>query len=193
MGQELKAGMITHCHFASSVTITSTRSGSQNSLGRWKKRTMSRGSSICSRGISSAQSTLSGLTGMNFLLRDNNRKFSCIEYIKLLPPAPLMSVSIKEYKHNRTNSQNATFHMWCDIIGKDTGSGMEYIKDSLKLRVLGTEKRIVDGVELTEIRSSAKLDKAEFCKLMEATQLLAHQLNIILPYPDDYRMLMENA
>lgn len=130
---------------------------------------------------------------MLYLLRDNNRKFACIEHIKTIPAAPLMSVQIKEYKHNRTSSQNNTFHMWCDIIGKDTGSGMEYIKDSLKLKVLGTESRVVDGVTLTEIRSSSKLDKAEFCKLMNATEMLAHQLNIILPYPDDFRMMMETA
>ena len=125
-----------------------------------------------------------------FFILDKQRKFNCIEYIKLLPETPIMGVRIDEFKLNRTKAQNSTFHWWCDIIGKETGSGMEYIKDSLKLRVLGTCNREVDGVILTEIRSSAKLEKHEFCKLMEATEVLAHSLKIVLPYPDDFKLAM---
>ena len=123
---------------------------------------------------------------MLFLIKDNKRKENCIEFIHAIPVIPLSSVEIKEYKKNRTLAQNRTFHGWCDVIAKETGNNLEYIKDSLKLKVLGIEKRIVDGVELTEIRSTARLDVSEFRKLLEATQVLALSLDIKLMIPDDY-------
>ena|SRR3990167_2944918 len=125
---------------------------------------------------------------MQYVILDEARRKNCMDYIKSLPLKPLIGVAVKEFKLNRSNAQNNTFHWWCEIIGKETGHGQEYIKDTLKLKVLGTERRIINGVELTEIKSSSKLDVHEFSNLLAATEVLAHSLNITLPYPDEYKL-----
>lgn len=178
-------------HFAEAVTDTSTQSENYPFTRILREQGLSQIISALYREILGQRYRLSGKTDMRYLLTGEARKLDCIEHIKKIQTYPLIEVTIKEHKKNRSRAQNDTFHWWCDIIAKDIGTTQEYIKDSLKLKVLGTERRTVDGVELTEIRSSAKLEKAEFCRLMNATELLAHELNITLPYPDDYKIAME--
>ena len=93
------------------------------------------------------------------------------------------AVLIEPWKKIRTSAQNRTFHGYCHIIAKEIGEDIEYVKDKLKLAVFGVQERELNGNILRELRSSASLDTKEMAKLIEATEMLAANLNITLPFP----------
>lgn len=91
------------------------------------------------------------------------------------------AVSIDPYEKVRSNQQNKLFHKLCAIIGDETGTSKDYIKDKLKLAVFGIQERELDGKILRELVSTASLDVGQFNQLIDATYVLGKELNINLP------------
>lgn len=123
-----------------------------------------------------------------------------IKHIKSLPLHKRMLVDIKEYRKNRTNSQNRLMWKWYGIIGDHVGMKPEEIHECMKARVLGVEEYTLprfflgkdQGVprKLLRPKSSTALNTKEMSEFMNAIEVLARSLDIVLPYPDDYNYAM---
>jgi hypothetical protein len=127
---------------------------------------------------------------MYFVITSKEQRAKAAEYVAKLRANPIMIVEVKEYKKNRSTSQNRLLWMWYGIIAKDQGNTPEELHEAMKVRVLGVERKVVAGQELIMPKSSTKLTTAEMTSFLEAIEALARQLNIILPRPDDYMYAM---
>ena len=121
-----------------------------------------------------------------FILRDAQRRKACIDWIAACDFAPLLGVRIEAYKQNRSLAQNNTYHMWKEIIAKETGNSLEDMHDLFRLKFLGMVEKTVMGTKIKTLRSTTSLTVDEFMLFMTKIEMLARQLNIILPYPDNY-------
>ena len=126
-----------------------------------------------------------------FVIRTEADRLRCIDAIRDMPLYPVQQVKISDYKRNRTAEQNAAFHVWTKTIADHTGYTLDEVKDKLVLAVFEPEVRTVnvkrhgkmEEVTLIERRSTANLTVEEFCRLQDATMMIAHTLNISLqPY-----------
>lgn len=124
---------------------------------------------------------------MLFVLIDEPRRQDCISFIKALTLTTKQSVEIKKYKKNRSLAQNRTYWLWLGIIGEFNGDSPEDLHELFKLRFLGHEEKTIMGESVTLVRSTAKLTTLEFGEYLVKVEMLAKQLGIVLPYPDDYR------
>lgn len=126
-----------------------------------------------------------------FLIRTESDRLRCIDAIRDMPLYPVQQVKIGDYKRNRTAEQNSAFHAWVKNIADHTGYTDEEVKDKLVLATFDPIIRTVnvrrgdkvEEVTLIERRSTANLTVEEFCRLQDATMIVAHTLNISLqPY-----------
>lgn len=129
----------------------------------------------------------------SFIIRegDEDRRNRAVEFLRMLKLGRDMQVEIREYRRDRSLAQNRLMWMWHTIIGKELGYDPEEIHDMVKVRVLGVERKSVQSdhgemVELIVPKSTAKLKVAEMTKFLEAVELLASSLGIVLPHPDIY-------
>lgn len=136
---------------------------------------------------------------MRFILNSSEVVKNCISALTQVNTDKPMIVTIKEYKKNRSNSQNNLYWEWLTIISKDTGFTKEELHDRLRLQFLGTTEREVnykiDGkvqkVTLKEIKSTTELNTKEFTDYLEKIEATAGIMDIILPHPQDYYIAME--
>jgi len=137
---------------------------------------------------------------MRFIINDNRRLSDAIQYIAGLPDKT-WQIDVKEYKPNRSNSQNNLLWMWYEVISAYTGDTKEELHDKFKTKFLGVvEKEIVfrdeSGEIQTEIlrrpRSTTTLTTKEFTEFLEKIELtvMAAFPGFILPKPDDYKYAM---
>jgi len=126
-----------------------------------------------------------------FVIRNEADRLRCIDTIRDMPLYPVQQVKISDYKRNRTAEQNSAFHAWTAIIADHTGYTDEEVKDKLVLATFEPIIRTVqvrrggkvEEITLVERRSTANLTVEEFCRLQDATMIVAHTLNISLqPY-----------
>lgn len=125
-----------------------------------------------------------------FILIDEQRRQRAIDFIKMLSIKRPMMIEIKEYRKNRSNAQNRTYWMWVHIIAEHYGYEDEELHEALKSRLLGTEGRNVFGESVLVTKSTRKLTTAEFADYLGKIEILADELQIRLPKPDDYRFAM---
>jgi hypothetical protein len=126
-----------------------------------------------------------------FILRDEARRQNAIEFIRQMNIAHKpFSVEIKEYRKNRSNSQNRLLWSWYRILSKDTGHTEKELHEEFKVRFLGVEERIVYDQRLIMPKSSADLKVEEFTRFLEGVEMVAERMGIKLPIPDDYRYAM---
>lgn len=122
---------------------------------------------------------------MRFIICDSERLANCLNHISNLPLDGDFVVEIS--KKRRSLNQNALFHKWIGIIADHCGYGTDEMKSIIKEKALG-KKEVTDPFtgEIKEIEiSSASLDKAQFSKLMNETQLIAMNLGLTLPSPEE--------
>lgn len=127
---------------------------------------------------------------MFFILKADEYKNNCIEFIKSLCAGDGLCVEVKPYKKNRSVRQNNTMWMWYSVLSKHTGIDPEDLHDEMKARVLGWTTKIIQGQEREVLKSTTKLSTNEMAKFMTAIEALAMELNVQLPMPQDYGYIM---
>lgn len=110
---------------------------------------------------------------------------NCINTVKSLPLG--YEVVIRKADKKRTNQQNRLmWGPWFETLAAFTGSTKEELHDIFKVRFLGVKKRVVDGVELIEPKSTTELSKEEFSDYMAKIEATALVMGCTLPAPDYY-------
>lgn len=98
---------------------------------------------------------------------------------------------VGRYKHKRSLSQNALFHVWCREIalhfaerGADVNE--ESMKELLCYKHLGTEDRVVNQTVITgQVRQTSKLDTGEMTELLEKVLAWALDHGVKVSNPPD--------
>lgn len=124
---------------------------------------------------------------MRFIICDSQRLQNCVNHISNLPLDADFVVEIK--KRPRTIPQNKLFHKWITIIADHCGYDADTMKSIIKEKALG-KKEVTNPFteEITEVEiSSASLDKEQFSRLMNETQMIALNFGLTLPSPEDLR------
>lgn len=94
-------------------------------------------------------------------------------------------VEIKPYVRKRTNSQNALYRKWIDIIAIENGDDNDDVHDAFLKKFCPMKTKTVLGEEI-EIRSTTLLDTKEMSEYMTRVEAFAGSfLNITLPHPED--------
>jgi len=127
---------------------------------------------------------------MFFILKNETIRQNAALFVKGLEANGYYCVEIKEYKPNRSLAQNRLLWSWYNVIKKETGNDPEDLHEEMKVRILGVEEKERAGVKLIVPKGSRWLSTKEFTMFLEAVEMLANQLGIILPYPTDYDFIM---
>lgn len=126
---------------------------------------------------------------MRFLLIDDIRKQNAINFILATNTNSGYCVEVRPYKKRRSLLQNNTAHMWLDVIDKERGevedTTKKEIKESLGLFTIEEFK----GCQYRQWISTKDLTVKQMIEFMEAIEIVANSLNILLPYPDDIKYL----
>lgn len=123
---------------------------------------------------------------MFFIVKDEQKRAQVIQAIQAMSLNKAMCVEVKEYRKNRSNSQNRLMWSWINIIADFVGETAENVHESFKQKLLGTVRRKIMGDEITLARSTTALTTTEFTEYLERIEQAAHILQINLPRPDDY-------
>ncbi len=127
---------------------------------------------------------------MFFIIKDETRRDSVINAVRMLNISNPVSVEIKEYKKNRSTSQNRMYWKWVNVLADYQGYASEEMHEVLKQSLLGTIQRKIMGNEYLIAKSTSKLTTVEFSSYLERIEELAGKLQISLPKPDDYMLAM---
>lgn len=96
-------------------------------------------------------------------------------------------IEVKEHKKARTNSQNALYWKWLEIMGDHFGYTKDEMHEELASRFLGmVERTTIGGRNIIEPFSTTKLSTKGFTDYMDKIQMLAVNQGITLPQPDYY-------
>ncbi len=121
---------------------------------------------------------------------DESKRNQVIEAIKVMGIKKPISVEIKEFRKNRTLSQNRLMWSWINILADHIGETSEDLHEMLKQRFLGIVQKKIMGEECTISRSTTKLNTTEFRSYLELIEDIASKLQVRLPRPDDYNFAM---
>lgn len=130
---------------------------------------------------------------MFYIIDSKERRDACARHIAQVRSTPLMQVEIKPYKRNRSQSQNRLMWMWYHVIAEEIGCEIEDLHEQMKVRALGTERKVILGQAIIKPKSTTGLSVEEMTRFLEAIEALALDLGIILPRPDDYGHAMKRA
>lgn len=118
-----------------------------------------------------------------FILTNEIVREHCIQAIKSLPYG--YEVVIRKKDKKRTNQQNRLlWGPWYETLSDFTGSTKDELHDIFKVRILGVTKRVVEGVELTEPKSTTDLTTEEFTEFMDRVCGAAMIMGCTLPTPE---------
>lgn len=122
---------------------------------------------------------------MKFIIKHDKIKQNAIRAIESLKNDIVWEVEIKQYKRNRSASQNSLYWQWITLIGHEIG----YDKD--EMHTIFAEKYLppviveYDGRTIQAVRSTKGLKVKEFSEYLEAIDRFAAELGIMLPHPAD--------
>lgn len=138
----------------------------------------------------------------NFCLHESTKKAFWEILKELLELKIPLRVDIKDYKKQRSKSQNALFHVWCEFISSVASTEtmkieMADIKDDLKKRFLGYEEiervNYITGEIVTEkrLRRTRDLDTGDMFFFMTQIDILFQDRGLNLPRKenDEYEKL----
>ena len=97
-------------------------------------------------------------------------------------------IEITEDRQTRTQKQNALYWLWISTIGDDVGYTREECALLMRDRFLGRDEftNQAGTVEISQVRSTRKLNTKEFTRLLEQIDIFASQeMGIQLPHPAD--------
>lgn len=121
-----------------------------------------------------------------FILIDEKRRQNAIAFINSLNIKAIFSVEIKLYKKKRSLAQNRTYWNWIKTIAEVCGYEKEELHETFKIRMLGYQAKLIFGEPVQLVRSTSKLTTQEFAEYLTKIELLAAEMSIKLPIPDDY-------
>ncbi len=127
-----------------------------------------------------------------FILIDETRRQNAINFLRGMNIAEVQSVEIKPYRKNRSGAQNRLLWSWYGILAGVTGYTTKELHEQFKVRLLGVEERTVYGKNLVLPKSSADLDTKEFTDFLTKIEMVAIEMGITLPHPDDYGYIMSS-
>lgn len=127
---------------------------------------------------------------MRYILDIKDRLDNCLKKISETPIKQGWCVEIKPYKNNRTLNQNSTCHMWLKVIDDFLGTPKDYTKDRIKQTLKHYDIVIVNNTPCIKLWSTSNYDKYQMLEFMNSIERLAIDLNIQLPYPDDFKEIM---
>lgn len=125
-----------------------------------------------------------------FILIDEQRRQNAVNFLQRLSLKRTYSVEIKEYRKNRSNSQNRLYRAWLHLIADAYGYEDGELHEAFKQEFLGFEEKLVLGKLRTLPRSTTKLTTQEFSRFLDKVEAEAKSMSINLPYPDDYHYAM---
>lgn len=125
---------------------------------------------------------------MRYILIDEKRRSNCIDEISKIDITKPIEVTIKPYKKNRTNSQNALMWMWLLDIAAHFGYTEDELHEVLKVRFLGVERKTVGNIDLVQPISTTTLSTKQMAEYLLKIEALAESNNIALRRPDDYML-----
>lgn len=127
-----------------------------------------------------------------FILRDDEIKNNCVEYILNLTTDKLMSVRVEEFKSKRSLQQNKLMWLWYSVIAKfwHDSTGDWYNPDiwheELKEKFLGFESIATPNGIKRRLRSTTKLNTAQFTEYLEnIDHYMGSKFGYQLPHPED--------
>ena len=126
-----------------------------------------------------------------FILRSVDNLRHCFDVIKSIYKGGLYSVTVAKYVKRRSMAQHRTMWMWINAMSEDTGHTPDELHEKFKVKFLGVEEKEVEGEILRYPISTTTLDTKQFTEYLEKIELVAVDLGIILPYPDDIKYAME--
>jgi hypothetical protein len=94
-------------------------------------------------------------------------------------------VSYNKIKVSRTLSQNRLYWLYVACICKETGYDNNLLHDQLRKRFLQVKEVEIFGTIEIELTSTTKLDTIQFKKYIDNIIVLASEIGIILPNPED--------
>ena len=99
---------------------------------------------------------------------------------------PKWVVSIKPYRKDLTRQQRNYWHKCIDIISKFNGDTPEDLKMEIKFRVLPLTERIINGSKRKWPPSTESITREQYSELIEATLMIAGELELTMPSPQHY-------
>lgn len=95
----------------------------------------------------------------------------------------VVSVTLSDKKQSRSSQQNRYFHQLVGLVAKEQGECPQRLKKQIKHKLGLIEKDFINGELITQIRSTADLNKEEFSRLIEQVISVCVYLQISYPQP----------
>ena len=120
-----------------------------------------------------------------FIIRNEDIRKNCIEFISKMDITTPITVNIYDYKKNRTLDQNDLYWLWieqlCDYNG-DTKDAMHRI---MRARHLPLIFDVVDGIKTVELTSTTSLNTKEFSDYLKEIEVELIDNGIKPKYPEE--------
>lgn len=120
-----------------------------------------------------------------FVLRNDEARQNAMRYLAAVSIDATLEVVIRPHKKNRSAAQNRLYWKWIAIIGGELG----YTKDEMHAvcadRFLEPFHVEHNGKTIQAVHSTSSLKVTEFAEYLRCVELLAAELGIGLPHPDD--------
>jgi len=111
---------------------------------------------------------------------------NAIRTISMRSKSESIVVTIQDERKSRSSQQNAYVHKLIGLIADKQGEDIESVKRQIKYRIGLIEQTIINGDLITEITSTASLDKAQFSAFIEEVIKVCEFLGITYPVPSFY-------
>lgn len=125
-----------------------------------------------------------------YIIQDEIRRGNAVQYLQALNLSKPWSVEIKEFRKNRSNSQNSLYWKWLSEIEQETGNSRDDLHEIFKRMFLGTETKTLMGKNVEVTRSTTRLNTKEFTEYLNSIEHYMADMGITLSHPDDYRYAM---
>jgi|GEM_PF-2533438 len=140
---------------------------------------------------------------MRFILIDELRQQNCINHLLNIALDGKTEVVFRDYKSNRSIQQNNLMWAYYDVLGDFIGLVPEDMHEMVKAKVFGVRELITKDLNGKKIklhvpnRTTTTLkvfDKNPevmcMTKFLQAIEMLASELGVRLPRPDDYKYIL---
>lgn len=117
-----------------------------------------------------------------FIIRNDEIKKRAISEIQNL----LGEWQITIGKVNRTRAQNDYFWTLAELLGSHFGHSKDAIKDMLMVGLGFYDDKEIDGKIYTVVRTTTKLNKEEFSRLIDSCFIMGNADNVVLPLASFY-------
>ena len=125
---------------------------------------------------------------MKYNLSKEFKKQSAISYFKKLLDKGAL-IELREIKNKRSLSQNALYWLYLTCLEVETGNNREDLHEYFKYKLLNEDIIEIFGEKIGRL-STTNLDTKQFTTyLTSIVNFALMELNIVMPNPDDKRLL----